>query len=61
MVFLMLFSFVILVKADKIPSISEMVLIIFVCTLCTEEIRQVIQKQVDKQRSKYTDDLKLIL
>lgn len=57
----MLFSFVILVKADKIPSISEMVLIIFVCTLCTEEIRQVIQKQVDKQRSKYTDDLKLIL
>ena len=61
MVFLMLFSFVILVKADKIPSISEMVLIIFVCTLCTEEIRQVIQKQVNKQRSKYTDDLKLIL
>lgn len=61
MAFLMLFSFVILVKADKIPSISEMVLIIFVCTLCTEEIRQVIQKQVDKQRSKYTDDLKLIL
>ena len=57
----MLFSFVILVKADKIPSISEMVLIIFVCTLCTEEIRQVIQKQVNKQRSKYTDDLKLIL
>lgn len=57
----MLFSFVILVKADKIPSISEMVLIIFVCTLCTEEIRQVIQKQVDKQRAKYTDDLKLIL
>lgn len=57
----MLFSFVILVKADKIPSISEMVLIIFVCTLCTEEIRQVIQKQVDKQRSKYADDLKLIL
>ena len=57
----MLFSFVILVKADKIPSISEMVLIIFVCTLCTEEIRQVFQKQVDKQRSKYTDDLKLIL
>ena len=57
----MLFSFVILVKADKIPSISEMVLIIFVCTLCTEEIRQVIQKQVDKQRSKYTDNLKLIL
>ena len=54
MAFLMLFSFVILVKADKIPSISEMVLIIFVCTLCTEEIRQVIQKQVDKQRSKYT-------
>ena len=61
MAFLMLFSFVILVKADKIPSISEMVLIIFVCTLCTEEIRQVIQKQVDKQRSKYTDNLKLIL
>ena len=61
MAFLMLFSFVILVKADKIPSISEMVLIIFVCTLCTEEIRQVIQKQVDKQRAKYTDDLKLIL
>lgn len=61
MAFLMLFSFVILVKADKIPSISEMVLIIFVCTLCTEEIRQVIKKQVDKQRSKYTDDLKLIL
>ena len=61
MVFLMLFSFVILVKADKIPSISEMVLIIFVCTLCTEEIRQVIQKQVVKQRAKYTDDLKLIL
>lgn len=61
MAFLMLFSFVILVKADKIPSISEMVLIIFVCTLCTEEIRQVIQKQVDKQRSKYADDLKLIL
>ena len=61
MAFLMLFSFVILVKADKIPSISEMVLIIFVCTLCTEEIRQVIQKQVNKQRSKYTDDLKLIL
>lgn len=61
MAFLMLFSFVILVKADKIPSISEMVLIVFVCTLCTEEIRQVIQKQVDKQRSKYTDDLKLIL
>ena len=57
----MLFSFVILVKADKIPSINEMVLIIFVCTLCTEEIRQVIQKQVDKQRAKYTDDLKLIL
>lgn len=57
----MLFSFVILVKADKIPSISEMVLIIFVCTLCTEEIRQVIQKQVVKQRAKYTDDLKLIL
>ena len=57
----MLFSFVILVKADKIPSISEMVLIIFVCTLCTEEIRQVTQKRVDKQRSKYTDDLKLIL
>lgn len=57
----MLFSFVILVKADKIPSISEMVLIVFVCTLCTEEIRQVIQKQVNKQRSKYTDDLKLIL
>lgn len=61
MAFLMLFSFVILVKADKIPSISEMVLIVFVCTLCTEEIRQVIQKQVNKQRSKYTDDLKLIL
>lgn len=61
MAFLMLFSFVILVKADKIPSISEMVLIIFVCTLCTEEIRQVIQKQVVKQRAKYTDDLKLIL
>ena len=61
MAFLMLFSFVILVKADKIPSISEIVLIIFVCTLCTEEIRQVTQKQVDKQRSKYTDDLKLIL
>ncbi|PFX13442.1 Transient receptor potential cation channel subfamily M member 3 [Stylophora pistillata] len=42
MAFLVLFSFVILVKQDKIPSISEMVLIIFVCTLCTEEIRQTV-------------------
>ena len=41
MVFLALFSYVILIRQDKIPSISEKVLIIFVCTLCTEEIRQV--------------------
>ena len=41
LVFLALFSYVILIRQDKIPSISEKVLIIFVCTLCTEEIRQV--------------------
>ena len=43
MLFLALFSYVVLVRQDKIPSIGEIVLIIFVCTLCAEEIRQVIQ------------------
>ena len=43
MAFLALFCYVILVRQDKIPSTSEIVLIIFVSTLCTEEIRQVIQ------------------
>lgn len=41
LVFLVLFSYVILVRQENIPSISEVVLIIFVCTLFTEEIRQV--------------------
>ena len=41
MLFLALFSYVVLVRQDKIPSIGEIVLIIFVCTLCAEEIRQV--------------------
>ena len=41
-VFLALFSYVILVRQEKIPSnIVEIVIIIFVCTLLTEEIRQV--------------------
>ena len=43
MLFLALFSYVVLVRQDKIPSIAEIVLIIFVCTLCAEEIRQVTQ------------------
>lgn len=47
MVFLALFSYVILIRQDKIPSISEMVLIIFVCTLCTEEIRQVFKPRLN--------------
>lgn len=55
MAFLMLFSFVILVKADKIPSISEMVLIIFVCTLCTEEIRQILHSEPPTFGSKLKD------
>ena len=41
MVFLALFSYVVLVRQDKIPSNIEIVIIIFVCTLFTEEIRQV--------------------
>jgi len=45
MVFLALFSYVILVRQDKIPSISEIVLIIYVCTLLTEEIRQIIHSK----------------
>ncbi|XP_022809071.1 transient receptor potential cation channel subfamily M member 3-like [Stylophora pistillata] len=55
MAFLVLFSFVILVKQDKIPSISEMVLIIFVCTLCTEEIRQILHSEPPTFGSKLND------
>ena len=43
MLFLALFSYVVLVRQDKFPSNSEIVLIIFVCTLFAEEIRQVTQ------------------
>lgn len=55
MAFLVLFSFVILVKQDRIPSISEMVLIIFVCTLCTEEIRQILHSEPPTFGSKLND------
>ena len=48
MVFLALFSYVILVRQDKTPSISETVLIIFVLTLCTEEIRQVTDGKLNR-------------
>lgn len=48
MVFLALFSYVILVRQDKTPSISETVLIIFVFTLCTEEIRQVTDGKLNR-------------
>ncbi|XP_048577809.1 transient receptor potential cation channel subfamily M member 7 isoform X2 [Nematostella vectensis] len=41
--FLILFSFVVLVKQPSNPYISEIVLIVFVFTLCTEEIRQIFQ------------------
>ena len=44
--FLVLFSYVILVRQENIPSISEVVLIIFVCTLFTEEIRQVTTHEI---------------
>ena len=43
MVFLALFSYVILVRQATIPSNVETVVIIFVCSLFTEEIRQVRQ------------------
>ena len=48
MVFLALFSYVILVRQDKTPSVSETVLIIFVFTLCTEEIRQVTDGKLNR-------------
>ena len=40
-IFLMVFSYVILVHSPSVPSITEVVLIVFVFTLCTEEVRQV--------------------
>ncbi|KAL9968654.1 hypothetical protein ACROYT_G020769 [Oculina patagonica] len=53
--FLVLFSYVILVRQENIPSISEIVLIIFVCTLCTEEIRQILHSEPPTLGSKFKD------
>ena len=40
-IFLIVFCYVILVRLPPTPPPHEMILIIFVFTLCTEEIRQV--------------------
>ncbi|KAJ7363533.1 Transient receptor putative cation channel sub M member 7 [Desmophyllum pertusum] len=53
--FLVLFSYVILVRQENIPSICEIVLIIFVCTLCTEEIRQILHSEPPTLGSKFKD------
>ncbi|CAH3032487.1 unnamed protein product, partial [Porites lobata] len=53
MLFLALFSYVVLVRQDKIPSIGEIVLIIFVCTLCAEEIRQILQSEPPTLKNKF--------
>ena len=41
MAFLALFSYLILIRQEEVPSIIEILVIVFVCTLCCEEIRQV--------------------
>jgi len=53
--FLVLFSYVILVRQENIPSISEVVLIIFVCTLFTEEIRQILHSEPPTLGNKFKD------
>ncbi|CAH3032490.1 unnamed protein product [Porites lobata] len=53
MLFLALFSYVVLVRQDKIPSIAEIVLIIFVCTLCAEEIRQILHSEPPTLKNKF--------
>ncbi|KAK3749590.1 hypothetical protein QZH41_019731, partial [Actinostola sp. cb2023] len=46
MLFLMLFSYVILVTDRSYPIIAEVVLVVFICSLCSEEIRQILQSDV---------------
>lgn len=46
-IFLLVFCYVILVRLPPTPPPHEMILIIFVFTLCTEEIRQVSADKTD--------------
>ncbi|XP_074627353.1 transient receptor potential cation channel subfamily M member-like 2 isoform X1 [Acropora palmata] len=53
--FLTLFSYLILIRQDEIPSISEIVVIVFVCSLGTEEIRQILHSEPTTLSNKLKD------
>lgn len=55
MAFLALFSYLILIRQEEVPSIIEILVIVFVCTLCCEEIRQILHSEPPTLMDKLQD------